>query len=375
MSRKESEILTNARLLMATATKHLVSDASGPYIKYPIIKQYCNTTMNNCIEDFADILLNENPYNGYKNKDDIDLSTDIQYNNYISHLKAICIRDQSNLNDDWIPASNVWFLKGLKAEAIVDIAIPSNGIISEIWIVSHTSSFTEERYNNIINAGFNVPIYEIKADFIIKNSHLSEKELYKVAQKKAKQWNLNTQYNNIDKDALLTFGKSIKKNDMTPCIYYPINNIIKYNFYNTYINDMHKIIVKFFPYKGSRVPIDKNNVSIEVYESYINHLKKFCKQDQYDLNDYWIPRNSLFRLINHKIRNTIVDIAIESDNSIIELWFIEDKKRVKQDDLNYIIDCGYAKIPIYQIEKSWIISNKDADNLYELAKQHATRWN
>lgn len=73
--------------------------------------------------------------------------------------------------------------------AVVDIAVQRKGTIYEIWEITYTHKLTKEKVNKIINAMGDVDIYEISAEWVMKQDvHTDPRELYKKAVKVARKW-------------------------------------------------------------------------------------------------------------------------------------------------------------------------------------------
>lgn len=387
-----------AKQLLATAIHNVIDSDNKLYYEYPIFPEYYNK-INNSVLDYADIILKDNPYNNSNIPLDVTTLTELELNNYISHLTSIenMHRNQHGFNNDWIPSGSCTYPKGLKAAAIVDIIIAKDSSIIEMWLITANLSSITDRVNSIISLGYdNVPIYYIHSTWINDHSNISHVELYEEAKNAASQLNpslimtnklilkisktpqdnavINTSESDLHKESKIILAKSIKKHNLIPYIEYPIMSSYGIMPLHDMITDFGSTILKFRPFNGSSIPPDINKLPSDELDAYTKHLASFGRTEQYDLNDHWVPNKFIHQKYLSDIK-AIVDVAVNDGETISELWEIKHTNPMTNAKLEKIKSVGYNHIPIYEINAAWILDNKDADNLYELAKQHATRWN
>jgi hypothetical protein len=376
------------KISFANAIKETLSSCTITYL-YPIIKEYSGKLIYNHITDFADSILKDNPYNNSHTSIDISTLSEDETNDYINHLKQFHCVEQHDLNSLWIPNGVAWFHKGLKCSAKCDIAIISDNNIIEIWLITDILDTLPDRVNSIISAGYDIPIYHARPADIMRFLNLSPSELYTTVKNNAKLLyysasttiidtnnfitSNHTKESDIHLNAKIILAQNIKNTGNIPYIEYPIISDYGIMPLNNMVTEFAPKILKLKPYNGSFIPPDVNKLSDDDYNKYIAHIKTY-NANQYNLNDHWVPNLFLQKLYLNKLI-AIADIAINDGETISELWEIFYKHPVTQEKINKLKANGYEYIPIYEIDAEWIISNKDADNLYELAKLHATRWN
>jgi hypothetical protein len=396
----DSDISTHekAKLLLATAIHSTLDNEHTLYYEYPIVPEYYGKINNNVL-DYADVILQDNPYNNSNIPLDITTLSDTDTNDYITHLKSIpkMCRNQHEFNTDWIPSASSTFPKGLRASAIVDIVITNESSIIEMWLITTYLASITDRVNSIISLGYNIPIYYIHPSWINDHSNISYSELYKQAKEAASQLNPNLTMTNklilknpksksttesvphkresdLHKDSKLILAKAIKDTNRIPYIEYPILSTYGIMPLHEMITDFAPNILKFSPYNESSIMPDIHKLSSEELDTYKQHLLSYGKSEQYGLHDHWVP-NKFIQQRYLSVIKAIADIAINDDNLISELWEIKHTNPMTNEKLEKLKACGYSHIPIYEINAAWLLENNDADNLYELAKIHAVRWN
>ena len=308
---KESDQLIESKKRLGNAAKHFVNGYSGAFIKYPLIDKYANSVVSDNILDFAAAILEKHPYNDNATPLDYTSLSDIDKQNYISHLKSFMRREQYGLNVEWVPDGSATYASGIRSSAIADIAVPSNGKIIEIWLVCTDDGVPQKRIDSITQAGYTCPIYKLYASWLNKKEILSitdPKQLYILAKENATQLN---------------------KNIILPTIISDNNN--DYNISKKIFSDY---IIKEFP----------------LYTPTI---------------DYAMLRNKIKMNIAIEFAGSIRELWKISEDCI----------QLSEAVVQEIKENGYATIPIYEIKSEWIIANKDNEYLYADAKKKAKRWN
>jgi hypothetical protein len=381
------------KLIMANAIKSISPSTDIVVYTYPIIPEYSNKLIYNCITDFAEYILKEYPYNNSSTPLDIDILSQDASNAYLNHLTLYFNVDQHGLNNLWIPNGKAWFPKGLKCSAKIDIAVISDNKIKELWFITDLTDTLSSRTTGVIAAGYNVPIYHIKSSLINSFKTQTPEQLYINAKKNATILNSTGISNNVSLDyisfdvandttesnshfnAKLILANNIKNTiSCIPYVEYAIFNNYGVMPLNTMITDFAPKILKIKPFNGSTTPPDINKLSDDELQLYVSHLKLAFNSNQYGLNDHWVPGKFIHNIYLNRLI-AIADIAINDGDIISELWEIKYTHPVKQEKIDKIKANGFDHIPIYEIDADWIITNKDNDNLYELAKEHARRWN
>jgi hypothetical protein len=309
---KESDDLIDIKKRFALATKHLVSGYSGSFIKYPLIDKYANSVASDHILDFASVILEQNPYNDSNIPLDVNALSETDKISYINHLKSYMRREQHGVNDEWLPDGKATYASGLRSSAIADIAVPSNGKIIEIWLITKDDEIKQQRLENILEIGYNCPIYKLNAYWLKRKDIIDVKdpiELYKLARANSKQ--INYKLDKLDIPIVIT-----QKSD--------------------------QLIAK---------------------ETFVNYITK----------ELFVYSTCIDYSIIH---NTIkIDIALDYDGSIKELWKIVDNDSYFNVDIIDSLKKNRYNIPIYEIKGSWINENKGDEYLYANAKKNAIKWN
>ena len=384
-------IARSAKIIMANAIKSAIIEPSIILFEYPIIPEYTDKSLHNCVLDFADIILNEYPYNGRSEPLDYSSLFENVKETYISHLKSYMGKEQYGLNNEWVPSSKATYPKNIRSTAIIDCIVITDDTVEEMWLITPNITGIKERIAKILEVGYkNTPIYYIHPQWVIDNKTLDPSALYTEACKLASQLNPNLHNNgntvmlrdrkagesDIHLNAKLIFASHIDdaRINKIPCLEYPLFNNYNVILLDTMIEDFASVILRYNPYNKSKVPPVTNKMSKTEYHEYIQHLKSYGCQKQYDLNNLWVPNKFIAQFYATKLE-AIVDIAITDGISITELWEIKHTCGVSEEKLNKINNAGCSHIPIYEIDAAWIIENQYENNLYDLAKEAAKKFN
>lgn len=92
-------------------------------------------------------------------------------------------------DSEFVPTYEYCKDNGCIPVAVVDVACPYKGYISEIWEITNTNSLTKEKVRKIFNIlGDDVNIYEIHVKDIMNGLNIHDPNLYDFLVKKAKKW-------------------------------------------------------------------------------------------------------------------------------------------------------------------------------------------
>ena len=132
------EVITN----IALSAKETLGNSYRVYINYPIIYQYRDIPLNDCISELSPVFYENDPLNQlgivYNNNNSLD--------SYTSHLRNKLGSNQYGLNNEWVPSQDTLNSYRIKYEAVADIAIAHDDSIIEYMFIQFTDTILLDQY-------------------------------------------------------------------------------------------------------------------------------------------------------------------------------------------------------------------------------------